>query len=75
VIGRGACAALALAGLAACGRSQAVVAPSGMTDAAVNRELQRCRGLGLKFYDALVCVQAQQERTKRFYAKPPESVR
>ncbi len=72
MIGRTGLAALAVAGLAACGRGPATPAPAEMTDARLNEELQRCRTLGLKTYDDLVCRQAQAERTKRFYAKPSE---
>lgn len=68
-------AAVVLIGLVACDRDAASPAPPQMSDRQLTRELERCRGLGLKVYDDDPCRKAQQERTRRFYAKPSEAVR
>ena len=68
-------AAVVLIGLVGCDRGAVRLAPTHMTDPQLNQELQRCRGLGLKFYDDKECRKAQKERTRRFYAKPSEPVR
>lgn len=72
MIGRAGLAGLVIAGLAACDGGPATPAPAEMTDARLDEELQRCRGLGLRTYDDAACRQAQVERTKRFYAKRSE---
>lgn len=72
MIGRAGLAALVIAGITACDRRTATLAPADMTDARLNQELQHCRELGLKSYDDAMCRQAQAERTRRFYADPSE---
>lgn len=72
MIGRAEFAVLVIAGLAACDRGPATLAPADMSGAGLNQELQRCRGLGLRTYDDPVCRRAHEERTKRFYVTPSE---
>lgn len=72
------CRLLAIAfalGLAGCGKPAAPPATDGMTDAQLNAEVARCRGLGLKYYDDPACRAAQQARTDRFFGKPSGAVR
>lgn len=62
-------------GLLGCGEPAAPRAAGSMTDAQLKAELERCRGLGLKFYDDAACRAAQAARTDRFFGRPSEPVR
>ena len=66
-------AVLMLLAMAGCGAAPERSRPSGpeeMSEAQLGRETERCRALGLKFYEDAACQAAQTERTRRFYAKP-----
>lgn len=61
--------------LAGCGPQANPHSAAKMSDAALNLELQRCRGLGLKSYDDPSCRAARQAQTDRFFGKPSGAAR